>query len=337
MRSASALIHKMGPRYVLIKGGHLSKSSYVVDILYDGHEWHEFQGPRIESRNTHGTGCTLASAIAAKVATGSSMFEAVKDAKQYVAKVLQHSANFQIGKGLQGPMDHLLMISHRGTGSARDKFKGEDLLLYAVTDSSMNRKWGRSTTEAVQAAIEGGATFLQIRDKEADTGDFLLEAEASVAVAREYGVPLVINDRVDVALACDADGVHIGQSDMPVSRARSLLGPHKLIGVSCKTPEQAKQAWKEGADYVGSGGVYPTDTKKGNKTIGLDGLADICESSLLPVVAIGGIKAHNAMEVMRTRSQSLRGVAVVSEVFNQPDVVLATRTLKVILSKSLGM
>lgn len=158
------------------------------------------------------------------------------------------------------------------------------------------------------------------------------DAEASVKVAREHGVPLVINDRVDVALACDADGVHLGQSDMPVARARALLGPCKIIGVSCKTPEQVKRAWEDGADYVGSGGVYPTNTKKGNATIGLAGLRRVCEASPIPVVAIGGIKFHNALEVVACSGPPLYGVAVVSELFDQPDVAKATSTLKGVLT-----
>jgi hydroxymethylpyrimidine kinase/phosphomethylpyrimidine kinase/thiamine-phosphate diphosphorylase len=142
----------------------------------------------------------------------------------------------------------------------------------------------------------------------------------------------VINDRVDIALACDADGVHLGQSDLSVSRARAILGPHKIIGVSCKTPEQAWLAYEQGADYIGSGGVYPTNTKKNNKTIGIEGLRKVCEESPLPVVAIGGIKGTNIPEVMSSRPDQLKGVAVVSGIFDQQDVLEATQKLRGILS-----
>lgn len=155
-------------------------------------------------------------------------------------------------------------------------------------------------------------------------------------VAREYGVPLLINDRIDIALACDADGVHLGQSDLPVSRARAILGPKKIIGVSCKTPEQAEQAWKDGADYIGSGGVYPTNTKKDNKTIGIEGLREVCYGSPIPVVAIGGISGANAKEVMaQPRPENLKGVAVVSALFNQPDVKKATEVVRSVLEDCL--
>lgn len=155
-------------------------------------------------------------------------------------------------------------------------------------------------------------------------------------MAREYGVPLLINDRIDIALACDADGVHLGQSDLPVSRARAILGPKKIIGVSCKTPEQAEQAWKDGADYIGSGGVYPTNTKKDNKTIGIEGLREVCYGSPIPVVAIGGISGANAKEVMaQPRPENLKGVAVVSALFNQPDVKKATEVVRSVLEDCL--
>ncbi|GBG70213.1 hypothetical protein CBR_g6345 [Chara braunii] len=148
-------------------------------------------------------------------------------------------------------------------------------------------------------------------------------------MSRRAGVPLVINDRIDIALATDADGVHVGQSDMPVSIARKLLGPDKIIGVSAKTPEQAKKAAEEGADYLGSGAVYPTKTKVVTINLGIDGLVKVCQSSSLPVVAIGGISTENLAEVMSTGLPS--GVAIVSAVFDQPDVADATRKLRTAL------
>ncbi|KAL3698551.1 hypothetical protein R1sor_012627 [Riccia sorocarpa] len=335
MRKAAVEIHKMGPRYVLIKGGHLSGSDDMVDILYDGSEMHEYHASRIESRNTHGTGCSLASAIAAELAKGSHIRQAVQAAKEYVKETMQRSRELRLGGGSQGPLNHLHRLNH-WESLGRSHFKPDSLLLYAVTDSSMNKHWGRSTSDAVKAVIEGGATIVQIREKEAESGDFLKEAEASLKVAREYGVPLVINDRLDIALACDADGVHLGQSDVPITRARAILGPNKIIGVSCKTPEQAQRAWEEGADYIGSGGVYPTNTKQNNKTIGVEGLRKVCEASPLPVVAIGGIKENNVKEVMASpRPKQLQGVAVVSGLFNQPDVQVAAKHFRAILAEAL--
>ena len=147
-------------------------------------------------------------------------------------------------------------------------------------------------------------------------------------IARAAGVPLVINDRVDIALAVDADGVHIGQSDMPAAMVRRLLGADKIIGVSCKTADQAMRAWEGGADYIGVGGVFPTSTKAGNLTIGVEGLRAVCEMSRVPVVAIGGISKHNGATVLEYASgTALEGVAVVSAIFDQPDIIRATRDL----------
>lgn len=144
-------------------------------------------------------------------------------------------------------------------------------------------------------------------------------------VCRRHGVPLLINDRIDVALACDADGVHVGQSDMPVPTARALLGLDKIIGVSCKTPEQAHKAWIEGADYIGCGGVYPTNTKANNITVGLDGLTTVCSTSKLPVVAIGGIGLSNVVRVMEIGEPCLKGIAVVSALFDRENVLEEAR------------
>ncbi|GAA0155610.1 kinase [Lithospermum erythrorhizon] len=332
MRSAAKSIHKFGPRNVLVKGGDLQHSSDAVDILYDGKEFFEFRSSRVKTQNSHGTGCTLAAAIAAELAKGSQVPSAVKVAKRYVETALEYSKDILIGNGNQRPFDHLLKL--KGSFCMPHLFDPQDLFLYAVTDSRMNKRWGRSMIDAVKAAIEGGATIVQIREKDVETRNFLETAKACLEICRSFGVPLLINDRIDVALACDADGVHIGQSDMPASIARALLGPTKIIGVSCKTPEQAEQAFVGGADYIGSGGVYPTNTKENNPTIGLDGLRTACLASKLPVVAIGGINASNAHSVMKLGLPNLKGVAVVSALFDRESVSTETRTLYELLAES---
>ncbi|CAN8312993.1 unnamed protein product [Cochlearia groenlandica] len=336
MRSAAKLLHGMGPRFVLVKGGDLPDSSDSVDVYFDGKEFHELRSPRITTRNTHGTGCTLASCIAAELAKGSSMLSAVKVAKRYVNNALDYSKNISIGNGMQGPFDHFLSLKKDPHSSKSVTFNPEDLFLYAVTDSRMNKKWNRSIVDAVKAAIEGGAKIIQLREKEAETGEFLKEAKSCHDICRSHGVCLLINDRIDIALACDADGVHVGQSDMPVDIVRSLLGPDKIIGVSCKTPEQAHKAWEDGADYIGSGGVFPTNTKANNRTIGLDGLKEVCLASKLPVVAIGGIGISNAESVMRIDVPNLKGVAVVSALFDQECVLTQAKKLHKTLKESKG-
>lgn len=335
MRSAAKAIHDMGPRNVLIKGGDLAASLDAIDVFFDGENFYELRSSRIKTRNTHGTGCTLASCIAAELAKGSSMLSAVKVAKRYVETALDYSKDIAVGNGMQGPFDHLLKLKSNVHNSWKPRaFDPDDLFLYAVTDSGMNKKWGRSITDAVKDAIEGGATIVQLREKDAETRDFLESAKVCVKICRSHGVPLLINDRIDIALACDADGVHVGQSDMPVTVARALLGPEKIIGVSCKTPEQAHRAWIDGADYIGCGGVFPTNTKANNITVGLEGLKDVCASSKLPVVAIGGIGASNARSVMEIGVPTLKGVAVVSALFDRESVSVETLKLHELLKKT---
>ncbi|KVI11032.1 thiamine biosynthetic bifunctional enzyme TH1, chloroplastic-like isoform X1 [Cynara cardunculus var. scolymus] len=337
MRSAAKSLHNMGPRNVLVKGGDLPSSSDAIDVFFDGKDFYELRSTRIQTRNTHGTGCTLASCIAAELAKGSSMLSAVKVAKRYVETALMYSKSITIGNGPQGPFDHGFKLKRNAGNSSRlQLLDPSDLFLYAVTDSGMNKKWGRSITDAVKAAVEGGATIVQLREKDAETRDFLEAAKSCLEICRIHNVPLLINDRIDIAMACDADGVHVGQSDMPVNTVRSLLGPEKIIGVSCKTPEHALKAWADGADYIGSGGVFPTNTKANNRTIGLDGLKDVCLASKLPVVAIGGINLSNARSVMELGVANLEGVAVVSALFDRECVVAETRKLHGLLTETVA-
>lgn len=282
------------------------------------------------------------------------MHPSLQIAKQYVESALEYSKDIVIGGGPQGPFDHLMKLKENTLNvSASQPFDPSSLLLYAVTDSRMNKRWGRSITDAVKAALQGGATIIQLRlvhialiprfflirpsliyfvkhvsrEKDIETRDFLESATECLKICRSHGVPLLINDRIDIALACGADGVHIGQSDMPARAARTLLGPHKIIGVSCKTPQQAEQAWIDGADYIGCGGVYPTNTKANNPVLGLDGLKTVGSSSKLPVVAIGGIGTSNARSVLEFGVPNLKGVAVVSALFDRESVLNETQNL----------
>ncbi|XP_062077324.1 thiamine biosynthetic bifunctional enzyme TH1, chloroplastic isoform X2 [Humulus lupulus] len=335
MHTAAKALHDMGPRNVLVKGGDLPDSLDAIDIFYDGKNIFELHSLRIKTRNTHGTGCSLASCIAAELAKGYSMLQAVKAAKHYIEASLDYSRDLVIGNGPQGPFDHFLRLKRNIHNNYREKgFDPSDLFLYAVTDSRMNKTWGHSISDAVKAAVEGGATIVQLREKDIETRDFVEAAKSCLEICRSHGVPFLINDRVDVALACDADGVHVGQSDMPVCVARDLLGPEKIIGVSCKTPEHAERAWVDGADYIGCGGVFPTNTKENNITVGLDGLKNVCMASKLPVVAIGGIGISNARSVMEINEPQLKGVAVVSALFDRECVMTETKKLHSLLKEA---
>ena len=202
-------------------------------------------------------------------------------------------------------------------------FDRERLLLYAVTD----RSWLRGSTlyEQVEKALRGGATFIQLREKSLDTESFIEEAGQIKILCEKYHVPFVINDNVEVALAVGADGVHVGQGDMAASDARKKLGAGKIIGVTARTVQQAAEAERQGADYLGTGAVFATSTKGDAKEISHGTLKEICRSVSIPVVAIGGITAGNVMELKGTGSE---GVAVVSAVFASEDIESAARELR---------
>ena len=193
----------------------------------------------------------------------------------------------------------------------------EDLLLYAVTD----RHWlnGRTLYEVVKESLDGGVTFLQLREKTLDKAHFLEEAKELQKLCKEYKVPFIINDNVDIAVAMNADGVHVWQSDMEAGDVRAKLGPDKIIGVSTQTVEQAILAEKHGADYLGVGAVFPTTSKDDAAKVSYDTLKAICEAVSIPVVAIGGITQGNVVK--------LAGSGI-SAIYAQKDIKKATADLK---------
>lgn len=202
-----------------------------------------------------------------------------------------------------------------------------DWRLYVVTDAGLSR--GRSHRTVIEAAIVGGVTVVQYREKHASTRQMIVEAQELRELTRRAGVPLIVNDRVDVALAVDADGVHVGQDDMPVALARQLIG-NKLLGVSAHSLSEALQAVRDGADYLGVGPIFATTTKPDAASpIGLDGLRAIRQHVSIPIVAIGGINQANAADVMRAGAD---GVAVVSAVVSADDVTAAARQLRALVS-----
>lgn len=203
------------------------------------------------------------------------------------------------------------------------KFAKEDLLLYAVTD----RHWLKDETleYQVEKALQGGATFLQLREKSLDDDIFLAEAKEIQKLCKKYQVPFVINDNVDIALAIDADGVHVGQSDMEALDVRKRLGPDKIIGVSAQNVQQALLAQKHGADYLGVGAVFPTGSKDDAEDVSFETLKAICQAVDIPVIAIGGITKENVSEL---KGSGICGIAVISAIFAQKDIKAATKELK---------
>lgn len=204
----------------------------------------------------------------------------------------------------------------------------KDLLLYAVTD----RHWlnGRTLYSQVEEALKGGATFIQLREKELDEENFLEEAKEIKELCRRYQVPFVINDNVEIALAVDADGVHVGQSDMEAGDVRAKLGPDKMIGVSAQTVEQAVMAEQNGADYLGVGAVFPTGSKADALEVSHDTLIAICKAVKIPVIAIGGISKENILELS---GSGVCGIAVISAIFAKDDIEEAARELRGLTEK----
>lgn len=198
----------------------------------------------------------------------------------------------------------------------------EALLLYAVTDRSWTGE--REILEQVEEAIQGGASCVQLREKELDEETFLREAKDICALCRRYGVPFIVNDNVDVALACGADGIHVGQEDLTASEVRRRVGAGMMLGVSVHTVEEARQAVADGADYLGLGAVFPTSTKTDVDQMPSDLLRTICQSVDVPIVAIGGINKTN---IQKLSGSGVDGVALVSAIFSAEDIEGTCREL----------
>jgi thiamine-phosphate pyrophosphorylase len=202
------------------------------------------------------------------------------------------------------------------------KLDKADLLLYAVTD----RAWlgNRTLVQQVEETIRGGATFIQLREKALSFERFVEEARQIKKLTDHYRVPFVINDNPEVALAVDADGVHVGQGDMDAGELRNRIGD-KILGVSAQTVAQALKAEADGADYIGVGAVYSTATKTDANLVTFETLQAICSTVSIPVVAIGGLNEQN---ILGLKGSGVDGVALVSAIFSKPDIAGATETLR---------
>lgn len=197
-----------------------------------------------------------------------------------------------------------------------------DYSIYLVTDDGCLQ--GRALIDCVREALEGGVTLVQYRAKTASSAEMYAEALQLKALCDSFNVPLIINDRLDIAMAVGAAGVHLGQDDLPCAAARKLLGEDYIIGVSAHNPAEAKAALQSGADYLGCGAVFGTATKADVKKLGTDGLAAICKAKGLPVVGIGGVTADNYREV---RAAGADGAAIVSGILAQPDIRATVETI----------
>ena len=205
------------------------------------------------------------------------------------------------------------------------------MLLYAVTD----RAWvgTKSLYKQVKEALENGVTCVQLREKELNERDFLKEAKQISTLCKEYKVPFIVNDNVNIAIACKADGIHIGQEDMELTNVRKLVGEDMIIGVSAHNVEEAIKAQEGGADYIGIGAVFATSTKTDVDVLSFETLRSICKAVDIPTVAIGGIKKDN---ICKLKGSGIDGVAVVSAIFAAKDIATATKELLFEVKKAVG-
>lgn len=302
----------------------------AIDLVSDGQRCFVIRNGRPEMGKITGTGCQLSGMMTVfVVANPDRRLEAA------AAAVCAMGLAGEIGWSRMAPGDgnstyrnrimtpSTTWTAPRWTRGPSMKCAEQDLLLYAVTD----RHWlnGRSLRDVVEESLRGGVTMLQLREKSLAEPAFLAEARELQALCRDYHVPFIVNDNVDIALAMDADGVHVGQSDMEALDVRRKLGPDKIIGVSAQTVEQALLAEKHGADYLGVGAVFPTGSKDDADDVSYDTLKAICRAVSIPVVAIGGISRDN---VHRLSGSGICGVAVISAIYGAADIRRASEDLK---------
>ena len=203
------------------------------------------------------------------------------------------------------------------------KLNKEQLELYLVTD----RQWtgNQSLLEQVEESIQGGVSIVQLREKNLDDESFLKEAIQMKELTSKYGIPFIVNDNVLVALHSEADGIHIGQNDLAIQEVRKMVGPHRIIGVSAQTVEQAITAQQNGADYLGVGAVFSTTTKSDAVEVSYETLKAICEAVTIPVVAIGGITVDNVHDL---KGSGIDGIAIVSAILAQKNIKKAAEDLR---------
>lgn len=205
------------------------------------------------------------------------------------------------------------------------------MLLYAVTDRAWTGE--RTLYQQVEAALKGGVTCVQLREKALDEAAFLQEARELCALCRRYGVPFIVNDSVEIALACGADGVHVGQEDLAAGEVRRRVGEDMILGVSVHTVEEARRAVRDGADYLGLGAVFPTSTKADVDVMPGETLRAICGAVEVPTVAIGGVKRGNLLQLS---GSGVDGAALVSAIFGAEDIEKTCRELRALAEQMVG-
>ncbi len=330
LRQAAADIHRMGARQVVITG--VRRDDHCYDLFFDGVEYREIDGPFIDARNNHGTGCTFSAALASFLAYGEPPPRAAALAKSFVTAGLRYS--LPVGAG-SGPINHMAaffpgcwrdeqVLTLRETTFNRWRARpdlGPAPSLYVIVGGRPYQ--GRDSLGLVSTAVAGGVRLVQLREKEEETHNLVATGVRMREICHDHGALFIVNDRADVAAACGADGVHLGQEDLLPRVARALLGPEAIIGVSVANLEEGRQAVAAGADYLGLGPVYPTGSKDcSSAPCGPDLLAEVAGQVPVPVFAIGGITPGNTLPLLEAGAA---GVAVISAYCGAPDPRSAVR------------
>jgi len=304
MRDAARRICELGVRWTVITGGHTESGGECVDVLTNGVETHELRTPRIDGDGIHGSGCRYSASLAAALARGAEMPAACAEAQRFVA------SEIRVAVGTKPTLGRLYLV--------------------ATPRVSMN---GFEFLSRIRAAVEGGVDVLQLRSKELEGAPYCRLAERVGAVAAGANIPFIINDRVDVAVAVNADGVHLGQRDLPVELARRIL-PSAIIGRSSHEAAHATRAVAERADYFAVGPVWETPTKPGRKAAGVKYVREVAALNVtIPWYAIGGINAENVCEVIEAGATR---IAVVRAILDARDPAAAAGALRAALDGAPG-
>jgi hydroxymethylpyrimidine kinase/phosphomethylpyrimidine kinase/thiamine-phosphate diphosphorylase len=299
VRDAARRLIELGAKWVVVTGGHLDSGSEVTDVVTNGVETHEIRAPRIPNGSIHGSGCRYSAALAAALARGADVPTAAFEAQRFVAAEIHESTMERPALGR--------------------------LYLVATPRAQMN---GFEFLARVRAAVDGGVDILQIRSKELDGGAYARLAERVGGIAAQANIPFIVNDRVDVAVAVNATGIHLGQKDLAVDAARRLM-PHGMVGRSSHESAHALKAIEERADYFAVGPVWETPTKPGRKASGLKYVREVFSLKPdIPWYAIGGIDAENIHEVI---DAGARRVACVRAILDARDPAKAASALKAAL------
>lgn len=334
-------LHQLGAKFVIITG--VKADGQSIDYCYDGFEHRKLLTSFVKTLHTHGTGCSFSAALASYMARGFSPWSAAAMAKKYITSGLRYG--YRVGSG-RGPLNHQFLFYPGNLADSevletrarafkdwnrRPLLDSFPLLNVIIGGPLCQRKDYSALTRMV---VENGAGLIQLREKEGDTRQLVELAEDMCRVCHEFGALFVVNDRVDVAIASGADGLHIGQDDLSPQLARALLGPGKIVGVSAVNMAEAEAALAAGADYLGVGPVYPTVSKDCVvDACGIELLASIASRVPVPVIAIGGITPENTPPLLKA---GVSGVAVISAILGADDPALVTDEFVKVMALNYG-